>query len=110
MEDHRSLARAVEARFVNSLVMRTGEPDSVPLATNPDLKLSRRMLYFPRDFGELTIDGLEDTEALSSAIPEADPRKIRVLALSPLSKWAQPPTSNQWSPMGSWKIRRAMLK
>ena len=76
---HRSLARAVEALFVNTLVMRTGAPDSVPLTTNPDLKFRRRMLYFPRDFGELTIDdGLVDTEALSNAIPETDPRKIRV--------------------------------
>ena len=32
------------------------------------------------DFGELTLDGVVDTEALSSAIPEADLRKIRLLA------------------------------
>ena len=32
------------------------------------------------DFGELTIDGLIDTGALSSAIPETDFRKIRLLA------------------------------
>ena len=32
------------------------------------------------DFGEITIDGLVDTGALSSAIPEADLRKIRLLA------------------------------
>ena len=32
------------------------------------------------DFGELTLDGLVDTGALSSAIPEADLRKIRILA------------------------------
>ena len=32
------------------------------------------------DFGELTLDGLVDTGALSSAIPEADLRKIRLLA------------------------------
>ena len=32
------------------------------------------------DFGEVTIDGLIDTGALSSAIPEADLRKIRLLA------------------------------
>ena len=38
------------------------------------------MLYFPMDFGELNIDGLIDTGALSSAIPEADLRKIRLLA------------------------------
>ena len=32
------------------------------------------------DFGELTLVGLVDTGALSSAIPEADLRKIRLLA------------------------------
>ena len=32
------------------------------------------------DFGELTLNGLVDTRALSSAIPEADLRKIRLLA------------------------------
>ena len=32
------------------------------------------------DFGELKIDGLIDTDALSSAIPEADSAKIRLLA------------------------------
>ena len=38
------------------------------------------MLYLPMDFGELYIDGLIDTGALLSAIPEADLRKIRLLA------------------------------
>ena len=75
-----SLATAVTARFVNTLVTRTGEPDYVSLTTNLGLKYKRRMLYFPMDFGELTLDGLVDTGALSSAIPEADLRKIRLLA------------------------------
>ena len=38
------------------------------------------MLHFPMDFGELTLDGLVDTGALSSAMPEADLRKTRLLA------------------------------
>ena len=75
-----SLATAVTARFVNTLVTRTGEPDYVPLTTNLGLKYKRRMLYFPMDFGDLTLDGLVDTGALSSAIPGADLRKIRLLA------------------------------
>ena len=75
-----SLASAVTARFVNTLITRTGEPDYVPLTTNLGLKYKRRMLYFPMDFGEQTLDGLVDTGALSSAIPEADLRKIRLLA------------------------------
>ena len=44
------------------------------------------MLYFPMDFGELTLDGLVDTGALSSAIPEADLRKIRLLAAQSIIK------------------------
>ena len=75
-----SLATAVTARSVNTLITRTGEPDYVPLTTNLGLKYKRRMRCFPMDFGELTLDGLVDTGALSSAIPEADLRKIRLLA------------------------------
>ena len=52
----------------------------LPLSTNLPLKNKRKMLYFPMDFGELNIDGFIDTGALSSAIPEADLRKIRLLA------------------------------
>ena len=52
----------------------------LPLSTNLPLKNKRKMLYFPMDFRELNIDGLTDTGALSSAIPEADLRKIRLLA------------------------------
>ena len=74
-----SLATAVAARFVNTLVTRRGDPDYGPLTTNLGLKYKRRMLYFPMDFGELILDGLVDTGALSSAIPEADIRKIRLL-------------------------------
>ena len=75
-----SLATAVTARFVNTVVTRTGEPDYVPLTTNLGLKYKRRKRYFPMDFGELTLDDLVDTGALSSAIPEANLRKIRLLA------------------------------
>ena len=52
----------------------------LPLSTNLPLKNKRKMLYFPVDFGELNIDGLIDTGALSSTILEADLRKIRLLA------------------------------
>ena len=44
----------------------------LPLSTNMPLKNKRKRLYFPMDFGELNIDGLIDTGALSGAIPEAD--------------------------------------
>ena len=52
----------------------------LPLSTNLPLKKKRKMLYFPMDFGDLNIDRLIDTGALSSAILEADLRKIRLLA------------------------------
>ena len=56
------------------------EPDCIPLSTNVNLKCNKRMLYFPIDFWELNIDGLIDTGALSSAIPEMDLRKNRILS------------------------------
>ena len=49
------------------------------------------MLYFPLDFGELNIDGPIDTGALSSAIPEADLRKIRLLAPHTILNEGPPP-------------------
>ena len=69
-----------ESAFLHVLVTKEGEPAYVPLSTNLGLKLKKRILYFPMDFGGLTIDGLIDTGALSSAIPEADLKKIRLLA------------------------------
>ena len=50
------------------------------LSTNWPLKNRRKMLYFPMDFGELNIDGLIDTGALSGALQEANLRKNRLLA------------------------------
>ena len=83
-----SLTTAFEARFVSTLVTRNyaGVPDYVPLTTNLGLKFKRRMLYFPMDFSELTFDGLVDTGALSSAVPEADLRKILLLDLQSIVK------------------------
>ena len=49
------------------------------------------MLYFPKDFGELTIDGLIDTGALSSAIPEMDLRLIRLLSPQSVIREGPPP-------------------
>ena len=69
-----------ETAFLHLIVEKKGEPSYVLLSTNLGLKFKRRMLYFPMDFRELTLDGLIDTGAHSSAIPEADLRKIRLLA------------------------------
>ena len=62
-----------------------------PLSTNLPLKNKRKMLYFRMDFGELNIDGLIDTGALSGAIPEADLRKIRLLAPHTILNEGPPP-------------------
>ena len=67
-----------ENQFQNDLNTKEGEPDCMPLSSNINLKCKKRMLYFPMDYGELTIDGLIDTGALSSATPEMDLRKIRL--------------------------------
>ena len=75
-----------ELAFLHVLVTKEGEPVYIPLSTNLELKYKKLMLNFPVDFGELTIDGLIDTGALSSAIPEADLRKVRLLAPQSLVK------------------------
>ena len=80
-KDYRGLNSLLdEAAFLHVLVEKQGEPSYVPLSTNLGLKIKRPMLYFPMDFEELTLDGLIDTGAHSSAIPKADLRKIRLLA------------------------------
>ena len=58
----------------------------LPLSTNLPLKNQRKMLYFPMDFGELNIDGLIDTGALSGAIPE-----VRLLAPHTILNEGPPP-------------------
>ena len=81
-----------ETAFLNILVKKEGEPTYIPLSTNLGLKFKRRMLKFPMDFGKLTLDDLIDTGAHSSAIPEADLRKIRLLAPQSLIKEGPAPS------------------
>ena len=81
-----------ERAFLMVLVIKEGEPAYTPLSTYLGLKLKRRMLYFPMDFGGLTLDGLIDTGAHSSAIPEADLRKIRLLAPQSIVKKGPAPS------------------
>ena len=50
------------------------------LSINLPLTNQRKMLFFGMDIGELNIDVLIDTGALSSAIPDAALRKIGFLA------------------------------
>ena len=81
-----------EKQFQNILITKVGEPDCIPFSTSTNLKCKKRMLCFPKDFGELTIDGLIDTGALSSAILEMDLPKIRLL--SPQSVIRESPRPN----------------
>ena len=60
-------------------------------------------------FGELTLDSLIDTGALSSAIPEADSRKIRLLAPQSIVKERPAPSFKSWSQMVNWKPPKAPL-
>ena len=80
-----------EKQFQNVFITKDGEPDCIPLSTDITLKCKKRMLYFPMDFGEQTIDGLIDTGALSSAIPEMDLRKIRLLSPQSVIRECPPP-------------------
>ena len=63
----------------------------LPLSKNFPLKNKRKVLYFQMDFGELNIDGLVDTGALSGAIPETDLRKIRLMAPHTILNGGPPP-------------------
>ena len=81
-----------EKQFQNILITKEGEPDCIPLSTSINLKCKKRMLNFPMDFAELTINGLIDTGALFSAIPKKDLRKI--LLLSPQSVIREGPPPN----------------
>ena len=50
------------------------------LSTNLTLKKKRHMYYFSMDFEKLTLDGLIDTGALTSAISEEDLNKIKLFS------------------------------
>ena len=69
----------------------TSNQKYILLSTNLWLKQKRRVLYFPMDFVEFTIDGLIDTGALSSAIPVADLNKIRLMTPKSIIEEAAPP-------------------
>ena len=53
---------------------------SLNLSTNLTLKKKRHMYYIPMDFEKLTLEGLIDTGALTSAISEADLNKNKLLS------------------------------
>ena len=68
------------------------------------------MLYFPMDFGELTFDGLIDTGAHSSAIPEADLRKIRLLAPQSIVKQGLSPSFQIKVANGDLETRKSTVE
>ena len=80
-----------EKQFQNFLITKDDEPEYKPLSTNTNLKCKKRMLYFPMSFGELTIDGLTDTGVLSTAIPQMDFQKLRLLFPQSVIREGQPP-------------------
>ena len=57
------------------------------------------------DFGEITLDGLIDIGAHYSAIPEADIRKIRLVAPQSIVKRDFPNNGHKWRNRDSEKYR-----
>ena len=86
---------------MNALITRTWEPQNPPQTTNLGLKWKRQMLYFAIHFGDL--QDFVDTDALSSAIPEIDQRKIGQVSSKSVHKEGQHPTSKDW-----WQMERCL--
>ena len=63
----------------------------LPISTSLTLKRKRHMYYIPMDFQNLTLDGLIDTGALTSAISEQDLNKIKLLANDAIKETGPPP-------------------
>ena len=63
----------------------------LPISTSLTLKRKRHMYYIPMDFKKLTLDGLIDTGALTSAISEQDLNKIKLLANEAIKETGPPP-------------------
>ena len=55
------------------------------------MKRKRHMYYMPMDFEKLTLDGLIDTGALTTAIPEKDFKKIKMIANEAIKDIGLPP-------------------
>ena len=68
------------------------------------------MLYFPMDFGELTIDGLIDTGALSSAIQEKHLRKIRLVSPQSVIPDGPPPNFQIMVPNGQLETPKSTIE
>ena len=66
------------------------------LSKNFTLKKKRLMYYFPMDFQKLTLDGLLDTSALTSAIADADLNEIQLLANEAIKDTGPVPNFAPW--------------
>ena len=82
--------RLGQKQFQNVLITNDYEPDCIPLSSNINLKCKKRILNFKMNCGS-TIDGVIDPGALSSAIPEMNPRKIRFLSPQLIIREGPPP-------------------
>ena len=87
-----------------------GHPPYVPQSTNLGLKYKRRMLYCPMDSAELKIDGLYNTGALTSGIPESDLRKITLLTPESIIKEGPPPNFQIMVANGQLETPKATLE
>ena len=56
-----------------------------------DIEVKRHIYYIPMNSEKLTLDGLIDTGALTSAISEQDLNKIKVLANEAIKETGPPP-------------------
>ena len=63
----------------------------LPMSTSLTLKRKRHLYYMPMDFEKLTLDGLIDTGALTSAISEQDLNKIKLIANEAIKDTGPPP-------------------
>ena len=63
----------------------------LPISTSLTLKRKRHMYYMSMDFEKLTLNGLIDTGALTSAISEQDLNEIKLLANESIKEIGPPP-------------------
>ena len=68
------------------------------------------MMYFPVNFGELTIDGLIDSGALFSAIPEIELRKILLLSAESVIREGPPPKFQKMVGNGQLETPKSTIK
>ena len=61
------------------------------MSTSLTLKRKRHMYYMPMDFEKLTLDGLIDTRAMTSAISEQYLNKIKLIANEIIKDTGPPP-------------------